>query len=76
VKEIPLPEIQNQASAIHDFSDKLIDFVNDSKVTGIVVMNACMRLAAFVALKGGSSAEEFAAGAHDTFEEIATGGRS
>jgi predicted ATP-grasp superfamily ATP-dependent carboligase len=75
-RETPRPDIQNQAEAANDFVDKLIDFVNEQKVTTIVVMNACVRIAAYVAIKGGSDAESFADGARRTFEQIATGGRS
>ena len=50
---------------VNDFSDKLIDFVNKNKVSSLVAINACVRLAAFLVIEGGGDAESFARDAHN-----------
>lgn len=58
------------------FTDDLIDFINDRKMTTGIVLNALIRVASYVAIEHGGSAEEFVDGVRDTYERVASGGRS
>jgi hypothetical protein len=55
-------------SVVNALDDKLVDVINESKSTALVIINTCMRIAIRIAIACGSTADDFADGARRAFK--------